>query len=128
MSPPEAKEPDHITVQHILIGFAGSVQGKGITRTPEEAKTLAHDILERAKAGENYDELVKKYTDDSAPGIYAMSNRGVTPDRDQREYPREQMVPAFGNTGFPLPVGGIGIAEYDKTTSPYGWHIVKRTK
>jgi len=119
-----ANEPDHIKVQHILIGFQGSVPGKNITRSQEEAKKLAYEILERAKKGEEFPALVKEYTDDAYPGIYGMSNKGVSPG--QGEYPRDRMVPAFGNTGFPLEVGGIGIADYDPKTSPYGWHIVKR--
>ena len=120
------KEPDHITIQHVLIGFTGSVPGKNVTRTQDEARKLAEDILARAKKGENFDELVKKYTDDSAPGIYSMSNKGVAPGPG--EYAREGMVPAFGDAGFPLQVGEIGMASYDKAKSPYGWHIVKRLK
>jgi len=73
-----------------------------------------------------FDELVKKYTDDSAPGIYMMANAGVAPATG--EYARNRMVPAFGDAGFPLKVGGIGMAPYDSTKSPYGWHIVKRLK
>jgi len=124
---PNSAEPDHITIQHVLIGFKGSVPGKNITRTQDEAKTLAEDILARAKKGESFDELVKKYTDDSAPGIYKMANNGVTPAGDG-EYARGRMVPAFGDAGFPLKVGEIGMASYDSTKSPYGWHIVKRLK
>ena len=123
---PAPKEPDHITIQHVLIGFAGSVPGKNITRTPDEAKKLAEEILARAKKGENFDELVKKYTDDAAPGIYSMSNKGVAPL--EGEYPRDRMVPAFGDAGFPLQVGEFGMASYDKAKSPFGWHIVKRLK
>jgi parvulin-like peptidyl-prolyl isomerase len=123
---PKAAEPDHIQVQHILIGFSGSVPGKNITRSLEEAKTLAYQILERAKKGENFDALVKEYTNDMPPGIYSMSNNGVAPNPG--DFPRNRMVPAFGNTGFPLKVGEIGIADYDKTNSPYGYHIVKRLK
>jgi hypothetical protein len=121
-----AKEADHITIQHVLIGFAGSVPGKNITRTQDEAKKLAEEILARAKQGESFDELVKKYTDDSAPGIYSMANNGVAPAAG--EYPRSRMVPAFGDAGFPLQVGEIGMASYDKDKSPFGWHIVKRVK
>ena len=44
-------EPEHIKVQHILIGFQGSVRGKDITRTKEEAKKLAYKILNRAVLG-----------------------------------------------------------------------------
>ena len=121
-----AKEPEHITIQHVLIGFSGSVPGKNITRTQDEAKKLADEILARAKKGENFDELVKKYTDDSAPGIYSMANNGVAPAAG--EYPRNRMVPAFGDAGFPLAVGEFGMASYDKARSPFGWHIVKRLK
>ena len=119
---------DHIKVQHILIGFRGTVPGKDITRSMEDAKKLAYDILARAQKGEDFDALVKQYTDDQAPGIYGMSNKGVAADQSAREYPREGMVPAFGNVGFTLNVGEIGIADYDKTTSPFGWHIIKRVK
>jgi foldase protein PrsA len=121
-----AKEPDHITIQHVLIGFTGSVPRKNITRTQEEAKKLAEEILARAKQGESFDELVKKYTDDAAPGIYSMANNGVAPAAG--EYARGRMVPAFGDAGFPLQVGEIGMAPYDSAKSPYGWHIVKRLK
>lgn len=38
------------------------------------------------------------------------------------------MVGAFGNVGFPLKVGEVGLAEYDPTESKYGWHIIKRLK
>ena len=117
--------PAHITVQHILIGFQGSLgPQKEIKRTKEEAKALAYDVLAQAKAGADFDQLVQKYTDDQAPGIYKMSNTGVAPIGD--EYPREGMVPAFGNVGFTLQPGEIGIADYDPTTSPFGWHIIKR--
>jgi parvulin-like peptidyl-prolyl isomerase len=120
------KEPDHITIQHVLIGFTGSVPQKNITRTQDEAKKLAEEILARAKKGENFDELVKKYTDDSAPGIYTLANLGVAPAAG--EYARNRMVSAFGDAGFPLQVGEIGMAPYDTAKSPYGWHIVKRLK
>ena len=118
--------PQHVQVQHILIGFTGSVPGKSISRTKEEAKTLAYQILERARKGENFDELVSKYTDDSPPGIYGMSGAGVAPAAG--EYPRTGMVPAFGNVGFAISPGNIGIADYDPTASPFGWHIIKRLK
>jgi len=121
-----SKEPDHITIQHVLIGFTGSVPRKTITRTQDEAKKLAEEIFARAKKGENFDVLVKTYTDDSAPGIYKLANHGVAPAED--EYARGRMVAAFGDAGFPLQVGGIGMAPYDSAKSPYGWHIVKRVK
>lgn len=110
-------------MQHILIAFAGT--GTSATRTQDEAKTLAYDILAQAKGGADFDQLVQQYTDDQFPGIYSMSNTGLAP-LSPDEYPREGMVPVFGDVGFSLQVGEIGIADYDPVTSPFGWHIIKR--
>lgn len=118
--------PTHVQVQHILIGFSGSVPGKNISRTKDEAKTLAYQILDRARKGENFDELVRQYTDDSPPGIYGMSGIGIAPQTG--EFPRDRMVPAFGNVGFSISPGNIGIADFDPQASPFGWHIIKRLK
>ena len=117
-------EPQHVQVQHILIAFAGS--GTRASRPMEEAKKLAYEVLEKARKGEDFDALVKKYTDDSPPGIYGMSGIGVAAGAG--EYARDKMVPAFGNVGFAISAGNIGIADYDPQTSPYGWHIIKRLK
>jgi parvulin-like peptidyl-prolyl isomerase len=119
-------EPEHIEVQHILIGFSGSVPGKRITRTKDEARELAYGILSKAQGGDDFDALVRKHTDDSPPGIYGMSNRGVQPARG--EYAREGMVGAFGDVGFTLEVGDYGVADHDPRTSPYGFHVIKRVK
>jgi hypothetical protein len=121
-----AVAPAHIEVQHILIGFVGSVPGKPITRTKEQAKKLAYEILSEAHQGANFDSLVAKYTDDRPPGIYKMAAPGVS--HAVGEYPRDQMVPAFGDVGFAISPGNIDIADYDPAKSPYGWHIIKRLR
>jgi hypothetical protein len=125
-APAKKEEPQYVTVQHILISFTGKLPGRNIARTQEEARTLAEDLLRRAKAGEDFDALVREYTDDSHPGIYRMSNHGV--QAPPGGYARGGMVAAFGDVGFPLEVGGIGMAAYDARKSPYGWHIIKRTE
>ena len=43
-----------------------------------------------------------------------------------RSFSRDEMVPAFGDVGFALAVGEIGLAAYDQTSSPFGWHVIKR--
>ncbi len=122
-----ATPPDHIEVQHVLIGFAGKIPGKNVTRTQAEAEKLAGEILERARKGEDFDQLVQQHTDDQWPGIYGMSNDGVAP-LDANEIPRNGMVKGFSDVSFSLSPGNIGIANYDPQTSPYGWHIIKRLK
>src|SRR5947207_2146012 len=78
-----AGQDDHITVQHILIGFKDAVgfQGrqtppKAATRTQEQAKTLAYQLLEKAKAGEDFSKLATENSDDTPPGIYGLANNG----------------------------------------------------
>lgn len=122
------KEADYITVQHVLIAFQGSVPGKPVTRSQAQAQALAEEIYQRAQNGEDFGVLVKEYTDDSFPGIYKMANFGVPGDRSQQIYERQGMVAAFGDVGFPLEVGGVGLAEYDPQKSKYGWHIIKRVE
>ena len=120
------KEPEHLTVQHVLIAFKGSIPEEKVTRTKEQAEALAQEIFTRAKQGESFDELVKNYTDDSYPGIYSMSNVNIPPDEDKGEFSRTRMVKAFGDVSFSLAKGEVGLAEYDPDESKYGWHIIKR--
>jgi parvulin-like peptidyl-prolyl isomerase len=119
-------EPDRVTVQHILIAFKGSVPDPKVTRSQADAERLALKVLEKAKAGEDFDAMVKAYSNDAYPGIYKMANRGVTPDASRQEFPRTKMVQAFGDVSFGLEVGAIGLAPYDPATSRFGWHIIKR--
>jgi parvulin-like peptidyl-prolyl isomerase len=119
-------EPERVTVQHILIAFQGTIPEAAVSRTQEEAKALAEEIFERAKRGEDFDGLVRKFTDDQYPGIYRMSNFDIQPDPSREEYARSKMVKSFGDVSFVLAVGGIGLAEYDPQNSKYGWHIIKR--
>ena len=117
-------EPEHIKVQHILVGFAGAPRLKA-TRTKDEAKKLAETIFAEAKTGASMATLLAKYgSDDSGEGIYGLSNNGVAPKAGSQK--RSGMVPAFGNVGFKLAVGGVGMAAWDSKASPYGWHIIKR--
>jgi PPIC-type PPIASE domain len=123
-----ATPPDHIEVQHILIGFQGSIPNKPVTRTKAEAEKLAQDLLARARNGENMDALVQQYTDDQFPGVYGLANDGVTPDPARQEIARSGMVKGFSDASFGLSVGNVGISNYDTNSSPYGWHIIKRLK
>jgi parvulin-like peptidyl-prolyl isomerase len=120
------QESNRVEVQHILIGFEGTIPGKQIKRSQKEAEKLANKLLKEAQASANFEALVKKYTDDRVPGIYAMSNRGIPPQGV--EFPRGQMAPAFGDISFQLEKGEVGLAVYNEQNSPFGFHIIKRLK
>jgi hypothetical protein len=117
-------EPDRVIVQHILIGFKKSVPGKTLDRTKQQAKALAIDLLRRAQEGEDFDALVKEFTDDRYPGKILLTNTDAprVPDGTMRS----QVVPRFGDVAFRLKVGEVGLANYHAALSPYGWHVIKR--
>jgi len=120
--------PEHIEVQHVLIGFQGSIPGKTVTRTKAEAEKLAQEVLEKARKGDNMDALVQQYTDDQYPGVYDLANNGITPDPAKGEFKRSGMVKGFSDAAFGLSVGNVGISKFDPSNSPFGWHIIKRLK
>ena len=124
----QSREPERVQVQHILIAFQGSIPDAKVTRTKEEAEKLAQELFTRAQKGDDFDALVRQYTDDQHPGIYSMTNLNVAPDPNRQEYARERMVKAFGDVSFGLKVGAVGLAAYDPETSKYGWHIIKRLR
>ena len=117
-------EPQHILVAHVLVAFAGT--GTKATRNKEAADKLAYQVLARARKGEDFNKLIKEFSDDEGEGVYGMANHKVSPVGE--EYERRKMVPAFGDVGFKLDVGSVGMSVYDAQKSPFGWHIIKRLK
>lgn len=117
---------DDIQVQHVLISYKdGGIPG--VSRSADEAEDRAAEVWAKAKAGEDFDALVKKYTDDQYPGIYGMTQRGQG-DQANNIFRRGDMVAAFGEVGFRLNVGEVGVALLHPQKSPFGYHIIKRLK
>jgi parvulin-like peptidyl-prolyl isomerase len=114
----KAEQPDEkIEVQHILIAFKGVPKVTNVTRSKDEAKTLAQKVYAEAIGGGDFDALIKQHTNDRWPGIYPITKAG-----------RADWAKSFGDVGFRLKVGEIGVAPWDATASPFGWHIIKRLK
>ena len=88
-----------------------------------QAADHAVDIV-RIQAGEDFETIRKPNTDDPGPPTYKMSlgrPKGGA-------YARGGMAQAFGDVGWRLQVGEVGVAEHHDQTSPFGWHIIKRVK
>ena len=117
-------ESEHILVAHVLVSFAGT--RTKATRSKEAAEKLAYEVLARARKGEDFNKLIKDLSDDEGEGIYGLANHRVNPVGT--EFERRRMVPAFGDVGFKLEVGSIGMSVFDAQKSPFGWHIIKRLK
>jgi peptidyl-prolyl cis-trans isomerase D len=104
---------EEVKVRHILIktpppGADGKVDPKAV----EAARAKAEDIMKKIRAGGNFAELAKKFSDDagSAPagGELGWIGRGRT-------------VPEFEKAAFSLPVGQTS----DLVQSSYGFHILQ---
>lgn len=119
-------EPKYIKVDHILIGVRSPQNTKG-RRDPVQAKKYAYALFDDLKKGAPWAELKRLNSEDPPPGgPYGMSNTDV-PERDGY-IPRGRMVSAFGDVGFKLKVGEMGMADWDLRTSKYGYHIIKRVE
>ena len=95
------------SVRHILL----LTQDKTDPEKAEQKKKI-EDILARAKAGEDFAELAKQYSED--PG--SKENGGL-----YENFPRGQMVKPFEDAAFSVPVGQLsGVVETD-----FGYHILQ---
>jgi peptidyl-prolyl cis-trans isomerase D len=108
----EYRVPEQVNVRHILIktplaGSDGKVDQKGV----DAARAKAEDVLKQVKAGGNFAELAKKYSDDPGSakngGSLGFIGKGRT-------------VPEFEKVAFSLPKGGTS----DLVQSSYGFHII----
>ena len=108
-------EPEEIAASHILIAWAGAERSKA-TRTKEEANALAVQVLMKArKRGADFAKLAEENSDDPV---------SKTEGGDLGTFKRGVMDKAFEDAAFKLKVGELsGIVE-----TPFGWHIIKRTK
>ncbi len=105
--------PEQVSVSHILIktplpGPDGKVDPKGV----EEARKKAEDVLKQVKAGGNFAELAKKYSEDPGSGKNGGSLGFIG---------RGRTVPEFEKAAFSLPKGSIS----DLVQSSYGFHIIR---
>jgi peptidyl-prolyl cis-trans isomerase B (cyclophilin B) len=65
-APDLGDEPRTVVIQHLLISFQGAPQSRA-TRSREEALQLADELLERARAGEDFDQLIRAHSDAPRP-------------------------------------------------------------
>lgn len=110
-----------IQVEHILIAFDGAMRSTQ-TRSKDQAEALTADILEQIQDGADFSALRKMHSNDPGGGIYGMSMDG------SQGFPRAQMAKLFGDVGWRLEVGEVGVAPYHQIKSGFGWHIIKRLK
>ena len=107
------REPEQAKVSHILIktplpGADGKVDEKGVA----EAQRRAEDLLKQLKAGANFEDLAKKYSEDPGSAKEGGSLGWIGKGRT---------VPEFEKAAFSQPIGKVG----DLVKSSYGFHIIR---
>ena len=96
---------------------------QGVVQRQSMMHTMLKETEAKLRAGEisNKQWIAELQKQEAQQGIGAFVQGTIS-------FPRDEMVPAFGDVGFSLQVGEIGLAPYDKTTSPFGWHVIKRVE
>jgi peptidyl-prolyl cis-trans isomerase D len=109
----EFRIPETVTVRHILIRTPPpDADGKVDPKAVEAAKAKAEDVQKQLKAGADFAELAKKYSDD--PG--SAQEGGLLPP-----ITRGRTVPEFEQAAFNTPKGQTtGIIR-----TSYGFHIIR---
>lgn len=100
---------------HILIGYAGGkIPNPAVTRTKDEAKAKADDLLRQINANPGaFAELARTNTDDPGSAQTGGEYDNITPG---------QMVKPFNDFVFNSPVGATGVVETE-----FGYHVIKVT-
>jgi peptidyl-prolyl cis-trans isomerase D len=108
--PNEFQNPKTVEARHILI----EVDQDADTDKVAEAKKRIEDILQKARAGQDFAELAKQYSEG--------------PSKDKGGYlgtfKREAMVKPFADKAFSMKSGEIS----DPVQTRFGWHLIKVEK
>jgi peptidyl-prolyl cis-trans isomerase C len=108
--PERFKQPELVTVRHILVSVKKADGQPGLTDA--EAKARIAKIQGELKKGGKFEALAKKYSDD--PG--SKENGGLYADADPSSW-----VPEFGDAAKTQPIGKVGAP----VKTMYGYHLVK---
>jgi len=111
-NPAQFEQPERVRVSHLLLRPVDANTREPLTEEIRQAKRKQiEELLQRARAGEDFAALVKQYSED--PGS---KDRG-----GEYVFPRGQMVPEFEVAAWSLQPGQIS----DVVTTQFGYHIIK---
>jgi peptidyl-prolyl cis-trans isomerase D len=99
--------PERINIRHILLKTTGNDP-----KQDAAVKAKADDLIKQLKAGANFADLAKKYSEDPGSKDKGGEYDGVV---------RGQMVPEFERAAFALKPGQIS----DPVKTEYGYHIIQ---
>lgn len=103
---------DYLRAKHVLIPTTDDMTGADLSEEDlAKAEQTANEVLEKAKGGANFDDLVKEYGKD--PGMESNTDGYIFTDNE--------MVSEFENA-----VKSIKPGEFTLCKSDFGYHIIQR--
>lgn len=112
-NPLKFEQPEMVRVSHILLSINDDNGAPLMADVAKAKKTTADDVAKRAKAGENFADLAKKYSDDKGSkekgGELSAFSRGQLPFKE------------FESAAFSLKTNQVS----DVVTTKLGYHIIK---
>lgn len=99
---------EQVKASHILFRITAGLDAAGL----EKKRELAREVLAKVNAGQDFDELARKYSDDAASAVQG---------GDLGYFTRGTMVPDFENVAFSLKPGQVS----DLVETSMGFHIIK---
>jgi peptidyl-prolyl cis-trans isomerase SurA len=101
--------------KHLMVTWAGAERAPtGIGRSKEEARTRIQDVKAHLAAGEPWDEVARRYSDDPLKEFGG----------DLGWFARGQLAPTLDSVAFDLDIG----ATSDILETPLGYHILYRVE
>ncbi|MBN2193907.1 MAG: peptidyl-prolyl cis-trans isomerase [Polyangiaceae bacterium] len=106
---------EKVGASHVLLAYKGATRAKDtVSRSKEEAKALADQVLARVRKGEDFSKVAQELSD--CPSKARGGDLGT--------FARDRMAPAFSKAAFELKVGGVS----EVVETPFGYHVIKRTQ
>jgi hypothetical protein len=113
---PKDKDPEEVAARHILVAYKGAERADAkITRSKEEAKKRAEELLKKVK---------EKDADFAAIAKAESDGPSKTKGGDLGTFKRGAMHKNFEEAAWKLEVDEIS----DVVETPFGFHIIQRTK
>lgn len=110
------KEPLKIGVKHVLVQYRGAKRAPAsATRTREQACLRALEARDALRAGTDFAEIVKKYSDEAGAATREGSLGSVE---------RAELAPPFADAAFELHANEFS----DVVESDFGFHLIMRTQ
>jgi parvulin-like peptidyl-prolyl isomerase len=96
--------------------------GRSVSELNARAERHYKQLEQRIEAGELAVEEAEREMESFIESLRADSDQA----RALSGFPRAALIPAFGDVGFLLAPGEVGLATHDERSSPFGWHVIKR--